>query len=175
MPLPQTSSQIRNSFNGERKANSYDTIQSVVPMSRSSEFRSDLTMRLRINATPDATIRLLMDMHTGDYITLRGSGDIHATYYNKGGFNMFGTYEVSNGTYNITIQNIIKKNFIFQEGGTIVFSGDPYDAQIDMQAQHIVNGVSLSDLNIGRSFSNTGQDKLPDEYHRTATGSYLGF
>ena len=137
------------------KGELYDTIQSVVPMSRNNEFRSDLTMRLRINATPDATIRLLMDMHTGDYITLRGSGDIHATYYNKGGFNMFGTYEVSNGTYNITIQDIIKKNFIFQEGGTIVFSGDPYDAQIDMQAQHIVNGVSLSDLNIGRSFSST--------------------
>ncbi len=120
-----------------------------------SDFRSDLNMRIKINATPDATLRLLMDAHTGDYITLKGRGDIQATYYNKGGFNMFGNYELSSGTYNLTIQEIIRKDFTFKEGGTIVFSGDPYHALINLQAQHIVNGVSLSDLNIGQSFSNT--------------------
>ena len=117
--------------------------------------RTDLTMRLKVNATPDASIRLLMDAATGDYITLRGNGDIQTTYYNKGNFTMFGNYEVSSGTYNVTIQNIIKKDFTFKEGGTIVFGGDPYDARLDLQAQHVVNGVSLSDLNIGNSFANT--------------------
>ena len=119
------------------------------------DFRSDLTMRLKVNATPDAAIRLLMDAATGDYITLRGTGDIQTTYYNKGSFTMFGNYEVESGTYNVTIQNVIKKEFTFKEGGTIVFGGDPYDAQLDLQAQYIVNGVSLSDLNIGNSFANT--------------------
>ena len=37
-------------------------------------------MRIKVNATPDATMRLLMDSHTGDYINLKGSGDIQATY-----------------------------------------------------------------------------------------------
>lgn len=84
---------------------------------------------------------------------------------------MFGTYRVTDGTYGLTIQNIIKKNFVFREGGTIVFGGDPYDATLNMQAQHTVNSVSLSDLNVGRSFSNTvrvnclmnitGQPKAP--------------
>ena len=133
--------------------------------------RSDLNMRIKLNTTPDAAIRLLMDARTGDYITLRGSGDIQATYYNKGGFNLFGTYRVSNGTYNVTIQDIIRKDFTFSEGGTIIFSGDPYDAQLNLQAQHVVNGVSLSDLNVGESFSNsvrvnclmniTGQPRAP--------------
>ena len=53
----------------------------------------------------------------------------------------------------MTIQNIIKKDFEFQEGGTIVFGGDPYEATLNLQAAHTINGVSLSDLNIGRSFS----------------------
>lgn len=118
-------------------------------------FRSDLNMRLKVNATPQAAIRLLMDPRTNDYITLRGNGELQTTYYNKGGFNMFGTYTITEGTYGLTIQNIIKKNFVFREGGTIVFGGDPYDAQLNMQAQHTVNGVSLSDLNVGRSFANT--------------------
>ena len=123
--------------------------------SEPDDFRSDLFMNIKVNANPDAAIRLLMDARTGDYITLRGNGDIQATYYNKGSFNMFGNYEVSSGTYNVTIQDVIHKDFTFQEGGTIVFSGDPYDARLNLQAQHVVNGVSLSDLNIGRSFSNT--------------------
>ena len=66
---------------------------------------------------------------------------------------MFGTYTVEQGTYGITIQNIIKKNFTFNPGGTIVFGGDPYQAALNLQAVYTVNGVSLSDLNIGNSFS----------------------
>lgn len=69
---------------------------------------------------------------------------------------MFGTYTVESGTYGITIQNIIKKNFSFQNGGTIIFGGDPFHANLNLQAQYTVNGVSLSDLNLGDSFgSNT--------------------
>jgi hypothetical protein len=69
---------------------------------------------------------------------------------------MFGTYTVDHGTYGITIQNIIKKNFTFNPGGTIVFGGDPYQAALRLQALYAVSGVSLSDLNIGNSFtSNT--------------------
>ena len=66
---------------------------------------------------------------------------------------MFGTYTVDHGTYGITIQNIIKKNFTFNRGGTIVFGGDPYQAALNLQAIYTVSGVSLSDLNIGNSFS----------------------
>ena len=131
------------------------TASAVKTAAQPSDFRSDLTMSIKVNATPDATMRLLMDERTGDYINLRGNGDIQATYYNKGSFNMFGNYEVTDGTYNLTIQEIIHKDFTFKEGGTIVFSGDPYDARLNLQAQHVVNGVSLSDLNVGRSFSNT--------------------
>ena len=115
---------------------------------------TDIYLNLLINTTPDATMRLLMDAATKDYINLNGEGTIRATYHNKGAFNMFGTYTVDHGTYGITIQNIIKKNFTFNRGGTIVFGGDPYQAALNLQAVYTVSGVSLSDLNIGNSFSN---------------------
>ena len=115
---------------------------------------TDIYINFLINATPDATLRLLMDASTNDYISLNGDGAIRATFHNKGPFNMFGTYTVDHGTYGITIQNIIKKNFTFNRGGTIVFGGDPYNAALNLQAVYTVNGVSLSDLNIGNSFTN---------------------
>ena len=114
---------------------------------------TDIYINFLINTTPDATLNLLMDANTKDYITLNGEGAIRATYHNKGAFNMFGTYTVDHGTYGITIQNIIKKNFSFNRGGTIVFGGDPYQAALNLQAVYTVSGVSLSDLNIGNSFS----------------------
>ena len=114
---------------------------------------TNIYINFLINATPDATLNLLMDADTKDYITLNGEGAIRATYHNKGAFNMFGTYTVEQGTYGITIQNIIKKNFTFNKGGTIIFGGDPYQAALNLQAVYTVNGVSLSDLNIGNSFS----------------------
>ncbi|MGN1229493.1 MAG: translocation/assembly module TamB domain-containing protein [Prevotella sp.] len=118
------------------------------------DFATDMFINFNINCTPDATIRLLMDSRTNDYITMYGNGMLRATYYNKGAFNLFGTYTLDHGTYGITIQNIIKKNFTFREGGTFVFGGNPYDATLNLQAIYTVNGVSLADLNVGNSFTN---------------------
>ena len=115
---------------------------------------SDMHINFLLNCTPDITIKLLMDSRANDYITFNGNGTLSATYYNKGGFSMFGTYTVQHGTYGITIQDIIKKNFTFNEGSSITFRGNPYYAELDLQAVHTVNGVSLSDLNVGNSFTN---------------------
>ena len=119
----------------------------------SSDFSSDMRINFLVNTNPNLTLKLMMDDQTGDYITLNGNGVIRANYYNKGGLDMFGNYVVNHGQYKLTIQNIIKKDFDFQPGGTIAFGGDPYNAPLNLQAKYTVNGVPLSDLNIGRSFS----------------------
>lgn len=119
----------------------------------SSDFSSDMRINFLVNTNPNLTLKLMMDDQTGDYITLNGNGVIRANYYNKGGLDMFGNYVVDHGQYKLTIQNIIKKDFDFQSGGTIAFGGDPYNAPLNLQAKYTVNGVPLSDLSIGRSFS----------------------
>ena len=129
------------------------TVGGTSGASSTSSVPSDLRINFLVNTTPDATLRLLMDSKTNDYITLCGSGVIRATYHNNGAFQMFGTYTVEKGTYGITIQNIIKKNFTFNPGGTLVFGGAPFDANLNLQAVYTVNGVSLSDLSIGNSFT----------------------
>ena len=119
----------------------------------SSDFSSDMRINFLVNTNPNLTLKLMMNDQTGDYITLNGNGVIRANYYNKGGLDMFGNYVVDHGQYKLTIQNIIKKDFDFQPGGTIAFGGDPYNAPLNLQAKYTVNGVPLSDLSIGRSFS----------------------
>lgn len=136
------------------------------------ELRSNLYCNFTVNVDENAQIRILMDSKTDDYITLYGNGTIKANYYNKGKFGLYGTYTVSRGNYSLTLQNILTKDFKFQEGGTVVFGGDPYDAVLNLQATYPVNNVSLSDLALGTSFTDntirvnclmniTGQPKQP--------------
>lgn len=115
---------------------------------------ADIRMNINIDATTALQLKVLMDKESGDNIVLRGEGGLKADYYNKGPFNMYGTYNVREGNYSLTIQQILEKNFRIQNGSRIVFSGDPYDAALKLNAVHTVNGVSLSDLKMGKSFSN---------------------
>ena len=115
---------------------------------------TNIKLNFLINCTPDATLKIIMNEKTGDYIKLNGEGVLRATYFNKGTFDLYGNYYVDHGTYKLTIQNIIKKDFEFLSGGSIAFGGDPYNATLDLSALYVVNSVSLADLNIGNSFSN---------------------
>lgn len=123
-------------------------------LEKEQEVRADLKLNFDINATPDLTLELLMDASNGDYITLNGNGNLNASYYNKGAFNLFGNYMVDHGVYRLTIQNVIRRMFEFQSGGSIGFNGDAYNAKLNLQALYPVNGVSLSDINIGKRFNN---------------------
>ena len=117
------------------------------------DFSSDMRINFLIAANQNLTVKLIMDEQSGDYITLNGDGVIKANYFNKGSFDMFGNYVVDHGVYKLTIQNLIKKDFDFLQGGTIAFGGNPYRAPLNLKAKYTVNGVPLSDLKIGRSFS----------------------
>ena len=118
------------------------------------DISTDIHLNFLIRCNPNATIKVLMDKESGDCIALNGNGILRATYYNKGSFDMYGNYIVDHGTYKLTIQNVIKRDFNFDQGSSIAFGGNPYDATLALKAQYIINGVSLSDLNIGKSFSN---------------------
>ncbi|MCD7720790.1 MAG: translocation/assembly module TamB [Prevotellaceae bacterium] len=116
---------------------------------------SDIRINFDLNLDANSTFKLLMDARSGDMISLQGNGHILARYYNKGDMQIYGTYRVEKGTYNLSLQEIIHKDFTFTEGGSITFSGEPTNADLNLQASHTVSGVSLNDLSARSTFSNT--------------------
>lgn len=114
---------------------------------------SDMRINFNLDLTPAATMKILMDPKAGDYIALNGHGNIRATYYNKGSFMMYGTYTVDHGIYKLSLQDVIRKDFIFRQGGTLVFGGPPFMADLNLQAVYTVPSVSLNDLSAGSTFS----------------------
>ena len=123
--------------------------------SSSDEEENDMRINFDLDITPVAQMRLLMDPRSEDYITLFGNGHIRANFYNKGRFQMYGTYRVDHGTYRLSLQDVIRKDFQFQQGSSIVFGGQPMKADLNLQAVYTVPSVSLNDLTVGSNFSST--------------------
>ena len=113
----------------------------------------DLRINMLIDATPDAAMKVVMDPVAGDNITARGNGNFQVSFYNKGDFRMFGNYTIDEGMYKLSMQEIIRKDFALQSGSTVTFTGDPYQANLDVKAAYTVNSVSLSDLSTDASLT----------------------
>ena len=111
------------------------------------ESHTDIRLNLLVEATPNATMKIVMDPIAGDYISGRGSGNIRTEFYNKGDdVKMFGSYRISQGVYKFSLQEVIRKDFTIKDGSTISFNGPPLDATMDIQANYMVNSASLNDL-----------------------------
>ncbi len=99
---------------------------------------SGIQLRLNIDATPDAEVQLIFDEDAGDIIRGRGAGRITFEISPSGEFLMFGRYEIDEGSYLFTLQNLINKQFKLRKGGVIGWYGDPYQADISLSASYNV-------------------------------------
>jgi hypothetical protein len=123
-----------------------------------------IKMDFNFNLTPDATCEIIFDRQTGDIIRGNGSGRLNLNIDTKGDFTMAGTYEIERGEYNFTLQNIINKKFSIKPGSRIVWSGDPYGAQLDVKAGY-TQMVSLAGVLPSTSTSTgSGGDALSRRY-----------
>lgn len=116
---------------------------------------TDAYMNIDLNINPEASLVIYTNENNDDKMTLHGSGPMHIDYYNKGKFGIYGLYSVTGGQYKMTIQDIIRKTFNIQDGGSLSFNGSASDGDINLKAVYTVNSVSLSDLNIGAMNNST--------------------
>lgn len=106
---------------------------------------------IRATVTPQVLFTLIMDPAAGDKITARGRGAIQVKYESDNDeMQMYGKYEIDEGNYNFSLQDIILRDFKIKEGSYISFNGNPLSADLDISATYRVN-TNLSDLD--KSFS----------------------
>ena len=106
---------------------------------------SGISVDMSIEATSDATIYLVFDSKLGDVIEGTGKGNLRMTVNPTEDLRMYGNYEIENGKYLFTMQNVINRSFQLERGGYLRWNGDPYDANINICALYKPK-VSLFDL-----------------------------
>lgn len=97
---------------------------------------SHIKMVFNLEATRDADIQLIFDEKAGDVIKANGNGMIKMDINTNGNFEMFGTYTINDGNYLFTLENFINKKFDIETGSTIKWTGNPYNAEINITANY---------------------------------------
>lgn len=95
-----------------------------------------LEMDFDLSINENAEIEIVMDKESGSTIKGRGNGGLLAQINTNGKFNMYGDFLVTEGTYNFIYGGVIQKDFEVVEGGTLVWEGDPLQAEINITAVH---------------------------------------
>ena len=104
-----------------------------------------MQINIDLAVTPDAEVQIIFDPKLGDIIKGKGSGDLDMRVNTRGDFVIYGEYTIQEGDYLFTLQNFINKKLTIEEGGTIRWSGDPFDATIDVVATYRIK-ASLNEL-----------------------------
>jgi|GEM_PF-204934 len=98
-----------------------------------------LDLELNFKITPEAKVKLIFNEKTEDIIQASGQGDLKIGLDNLNDLKMTGTYEIvgKESVYNFVL-GPIKQNFAIEEKGSITWSGNPYDAQLNLKAYNPV-------------------------------------
>ncbi|MEK9614143.1 MAG: translocation/assembly module TamB domain-containing protein, partial [Flavobacteriaceae bacterium] len=99
-----------------------------------------LEMNFDLDVAPNAQIEIVIDQETGSYLNGRGAGNLFMEIDTNGKFNMWGDFISFDGIYNFKNLGLIDKKFAVKPGGTIVWEGDPLNAQMDLEAVYDVPG-----------------------------------
>lgn len=91
---------------------------------------------LNIVATPETTMQIIFDKTNNDAINVFGNGEIAMKINTLGKFDMYGEYIISGGDYNFSLEKVISKKFEIDAGSSIVWSGNPYNGDIDITASY---------------------------------------
>ena len=103
-----------------------------------------------MEVTPDAEVQLIFESKMGDIIKGNGSANLKLEISANGDFGMYGDYQITQGEYMLTLGNLLSKKFLVKPGGTIRWSGDPYNADVNIETYYPLN-AALQDLYLDSS------------------------
>lgn len=96
-----------------------------------------------IEIDKEATLRLLMDPASTDSLVVKGEAALSFTMDQSGKMSLTGAYNLSDGSYLVSLESVIKKKFAIKAGSTIIWNGDPMDANISIDAIYTVRASPI--------------------------------
>ena len=131
----------------------------------------DVSINITLNK--EAIFNMILDAANGDFLKLKGAGQLTAGIDASGKITLVGSYEINEGSYDLSF-NFLKRKFIIQKGSSIIWTGEPTTAKIDVTAIYIANTAPL-DLVQAQVTGDQAmfKQKLPFEVHLMLTGELL--
>ena len=111
-----------------------------------------------IEIDKEATLRLLMDPFSTDSLVVKGEAALSFTIDRSGKMSLTGAYNLTDGSYLVSLESVIKRRFDINPGSTIIWNGDPMDAEVSINAVYSVRAAPI-DLVAGQMSGKSDIDK----------------
>ncbi|MCM1151559.1 MAG: translocation/assembly module TamB domain-containing protein [Alistipes sp.] len=119
-----------------------------------------MNIALALDVRPNVEVELAV---SGNTVKARGEGSLNLQIDPRSNvFEMYGDYAIREGTYQLSLQNIINKRFTIESGSTIQWTGAPMDALLDIDAVYKVK-ASLQPLLQGTTDKHSSDRSVPVE------------
>lgn len=126
----------------------------------------NLLVDLDITVNNEVAIDVILDDLTGDIIKAIGNGRLRIKAGTSEPLTIKGRYNIESGKYDFNFQSLLKKPFelLPNANNYIEWNGDPYKAQLHIDAQYTAERVSVADLIGNNSFSGSVKGYRGDVY-----------
>ncbi|MDW5289252.1 translocation/assembly module TamB domain-containing protein [Formosa sp. PL04] len=150
-------------------------------LTRNQEETSDITgfdIKANFSVSKEAKITLVLDESTGDNFETSGEGDFVFRMDTNGRINLSGVYTVASGHYEMSLYELVKRRFELVPGSRVTWSGNPLDANLDVQAMYNIK-ASASPLMASQisgsdpSVQNKYKQILPFEVYLNIDGELM--
>jgi len=101
-----------------------------------------LDVNLNIELDKDAKLSIIIDKTNGDFIKIQGEAQLTGGIDPSGKTTLVGRYEVNEGAYEMSV-SLLKRRFEIQEGSSIVWTGEPTKADVDITAIYKTKAAPL--------------------------------
>ncbi|MEY4886096.1 MAG: hypothetical protein RL151_1405, partial [Bacteroidota bacterium] len=108
----------------------------------------NLTIDLDLRANNLLKVDVVLDELSGDVISAIGDGTLKIHTGTNEATTLNGRYNIERGSYNFNFQDIFKKPFTLEpgSGSYISWTGDPYEAELNIMARYMAEKVRMSSL-----------------------------
>jgi hypothetical protein len=140
----------------------YGTLMETVKSS--SDF--NLSVDLDLTANNKVSIDVILDDLTGDVIKAVGNGRLKIHAGTSDPLTIRGRYNIDRGSYDFNFQSFIRKPFVLLQdaGNYIEWNGDPFKADVHIDALYTAERISMSELVGNNNFSGAVKAYRGDVY-----------
>ncbi|WP_131536067.1 translocation/assembly module TamB domain-containing protein [Pedobacter nototheniae] len=129
-----------------------------------------LNLVAAITIDPEAELNVVVDPVNGDALKVKGDANLNATIDPSGKISLTGRYEIVDGSYNLTVA-VVKKDFKLVKGSTIIWTGEPTAANVNLTALYEVNAAPIDLINEPDNYQ--AKTKLPFQVYLMMKGELL--
>jgi hypothetical protein len=107
----------------------------------SKPYFSGIDLSAIVEIDRKAKLKLLIDPSSSDSLVVKGEAALSFAMDRSGKISLTGAYNLYEGSYLVSLESLVKKRFDILPGSTIVWNGDPLDAEIAINAKYVARAA----------------------------------